>query len=322
MLLHVAADVNGNFGKLSNTHWWAGNIYGASVRWCVPIFVMLSGTFALNKYDGNLQGFFAKTGKRIALPFLFWSIFYLLYYNSKFLFGTQQSIYEKAYFIFGEIVNGSAVHLWFVCMILSMYLLFPFISKWVRYCSRKEIRLFLAIWFAYLTLKPFTENVDTHFDFSYFTGFIGYLILGNYLFAEQQKPNTVLLWILLLASFSFTVWGTYYLTQRDHELNESFLAGLTPNIVILSSSVYLLFKHSTIKAGSTFQKITDLVCQHSYGIFLIHILVLTLFNQYGFRYSLFNPILSIPVITLSCFLVSFALVYLLKKIPYAKYLIG
>lgn len=322
MLLHVAAPVNSDYSKISLLDWWSGNIYGAGVRWCVPIFVMLSGSFALNKYNGNLKDFFSKTFKRIVLPFIFWSLFYLLFYHATFLFNTTSSFHEKASFVFTELIGGSAVHLWFVCMIVSMYLLFPFISKWTTYCSEKEIILFIGIWFIYLTIIPFFEDVDTHFDFSYFTGFIGYLILGNYLFKKEISINNKWIALACLASFAYTVVGTYYVTKRDHELNEFFLAGLTPNIVILSASVYLLFKNTQLKLNAFWHKTINLICEHSYGIFLIHILVLTLLNQYGVQYNLFSPILSVPVITVLCFLLSFVLVYVLKKIPLLKKLIG
>lgn len=322
MMLHVASPVNDAFGKISPANWWIGNLLGVTTRWCVPIFIMLSGSFALKKYDGNLKLFFTKTFKRLVLPFLFWSVFYLLFYNSSSLFSNQLNLLDKVQFILKEIVSGTAVHLWFVCMIISMYAIFPFVSKLTNYCSNKEILLFLICWFVYLTLEPFTENISTDFDFTYFSGFIGYLILGNYLSKLTIQPNKILLYLILVGSYLFTAYGTFFLTQKNNELNESLLRSLSPNIIIFSATVYLLFKNASIKLHPAIQKFSNLVCEHSFGIFLVHIFVLLQLNKYGVQYSLFNPILSIPFITLLCFCISLAIVYLLKKIPVLKTFIG
>ena len=322
IVLHVASPVNAGFGHIDNADWWAGNFYGSITRWCVPAFVMLSGSFALEKYNGNLKNFFAKTFKRISLPFIFWSIVYLLFYNGSELLGNKKTTHQKLEFVFREIISGTAVHLWFVYMILSMYVLFPLLSKFVKYCSRQEMIYFLILWFLCLIITPLLANYETDFDSSYFSGFIGYLLMGNFLFKEEIKPTIWLIFLLFIASFIFTFIGTYFLSQSKQEMDESLLASLTPNIALLSFSVYLLFKNIQVKLNRGFRKIIAGISEHSYGIFLVHILVLTLFNQINFTYTIITPIISVPLLSITCLVISFAVVYLLKKIPFLKVLIG
>ena len=322
IVLHVASPMNAAFGKLNDIDWWAGNFYGSITRWCVPAFVMLSGSFALEKYNGNLKNFFAKTFKRILLPFIFWSIVYLLFYNGSELLGNEQTTHQKLEFVFRELISGTAVHLWFVYMILSMYVLFPLLSKFVKYCSRQEMLYFLIIWFACLIATPWLANYETDFDASYFSGFIGYLLMGNYLLKEKNEPSNWLLGLLFVAAFLYTYIGTYFLSNRKHEMDESLLASLTPNIALLSWAVYLLFKNIQIKLNAGIRMMIEGISEHSYGIFLVHILVLTLFNQINFTYTIITPIISVPLLSISCLLISFAVVYLSKKIPFLKVLIG
>ncbi|HCI5633973.1 TPA: acyltransferase family protein, partial [Klebsiella variicola subsp. variicola] len=79
VMLHVAAGFVGgielsdlNYG---NREWWAGNIYDSVTRWCVPLFVMISGYFLLNK-DEPTSVFFKKRLNKILIPLIFWSVFF------------------------------------------------------------------------------------------------------------------------------------------------------------------------------------------------------------------------------------------------------
>lgn len=322
IVLHVASPINAGFGTINNMDWWSGNFYGSITRWCVPVFVMMSGSFALEKYNGNLKDFFGKTFKRIMLPFIFWSMVYLLFYHGKDLVSNQTTAAEKMDFVFRQFLSGTAVHLWFVYMILSMYLLFPLLSKFVKYCSKQEMFYFLCLWFIGLNMTPILTNYETDFDSSYFSGFIGYLLLGNYLFKEERKPNNWWIFLLFLLAWLFTFIGTYFLSNKSHAMDETLLTSLTPNIALLSLAVYLLFKNVQVNLHQAFRKIIDTISEHSYGIFLVHILVLTLFNHFHFEYTFIASIISIPLLSIACLLISFVLVYLLKKIPFLKVLIG
>jgi surface polysaccharide O-acyltransferase-like enzyme len=148
------------------------------------------------------------------------------------------------------------------------------------------------------------------------------MILGNYLYTLKKKPNNWLIAAIALSSYFFTIIGTYIISKRDNDMNEYFFESLKPNIIIMSLCVYLLFKNIRISIPQAFQKRIDIICEHSYGIFLAHILVLTILNKCGLDYPVFTAWLSIPLITILCFIISYALVYLLKQIPYLKSLIG
>ena len=55
VLLHAAAGiVNGTV--IGSEYWWFGNICDSSVRWCVPVLVMISGALLLdpNKDEDTL----------------------------------------------------------------------------------------------------------------------------------------------------------------------------------------------------------------------------------------------------------------------------
>lgn len=86
-------------------------------------------------------------------------------------------------------------------MIIGMYLAIPFVKKIVRQASLREIELFLVLWAVamFITNKfyyPYTLKIDI----SFFSGYIGYLILGYYLSIKDFK---VKFWWYLLGYVSY-----------------------------------------------------------------------------------------------------------------------
>ena len=322
IILHVCVSVEQDFGKIPVSTWVVGNLYDAIVRWCVPVFLMITGTFALNNYQGNLKDFFKKAFKRIVLPFIFWSILYLFYYNGQELIHQQLSLQEKADLVLEKLLSGTAVHMWFVYLILSMYLLIPILSKWVRFGNIIEIRLFLLFWFILLFLQPLWDKYDISFDITYFSGYIGYLIMGNYLFKEPRKINIVFLLLSFTAAVGFTCLMTYRASLASGEMDETYLDNLKPAVSLTAISVYLVFKNISLKLPVWIKNIIESISVHSYGIFLVHILVLTLFFKSGFTYTILPVVISVPLISLLCLLISWGVIYIFKKIPVLRLVAG
>src|SRR5665647_1162452 len=322
IILHVSVSAEQDFGSIPLPAWLAANIYDTAVRWCVPLFVMLTGTFALNNYPGDLKIFLIKTFQRIVLPLLFWSLVYLLYYNGKDLFQHNMSIPEKTSLLAGKLATGTAVHLWFVYMLLSMYLLIPVFNRWVKHNNKAEQLFFISLWVLFLFVQPLWDTYDISFDYSYFSGFVGYLILGNFLYKEPLRLNNVLLLLLFISGLIFTCIMTYRLTASSHEMNEAYMDNFKPNITIMCICIYMLFKNSPVRFPLLLRHAVNKICAYSYGIFLVHILVLDLFFKNGITYSIMPVVLSIPFISLLCLLVSYFVIYVLRKIPYLRMMAG
>ncbi|MFZ4557738.1 MAG: acyltransferase family protein, partial [Pseudanabaena sp.] len=49
IVLHVSAIVVVGIKDFNDPQWWFGNIYDSMVRWCVPVFVMISGALLLSE---------------------------------------------------------------------------------------------------------------------------------------------------------------------------------------------------------------------------------------------------------------------------------
>ena len=322
IMLHVASTISSLYPGIPKSYLLTSIFFDSAVRWSVPVFIMLSGSFALENYDDKLGNFFVKMFYRIILPFLFLSVVYLFYFSWDELTDPGKSTIQLLAFIGKQFLEGTATHLWFVYIIISMYLTFPFLSKWTKVATEKEYIYFFVLWIFFLLVDPFLSSYDINFTYTYFTGFIGYIVLGNYLFKSKRRYSNLLLISLFLSAFFYTAIRTYFISLNENKDEEFFMDNLSLNIFVMSFCVYSIFKNNAYFTNSFLQKAVGIVCQYSYGIYLSHILVLYLFLWIGIPFYYIHPALSILLTTLGCLIVSCGLVYVLKKIPYLRAVAG
>jgi len=322
IILHVASTISLEYPAIPKTYFFTSIFIDSSVRWCVPIFIMLSGSFALEHYDGRMKNFFTKMFYRIILPFLFWSAVYLFFFSWSDLTDPNKTVGQLFSFIGLQFLNGTASHLWFVYIIVSLYLTFPFISKWTKVAVEKEYIYFLALWVIFLFVGPYLSDSDTSFDFSFFSGYLGYIIMGNFLFKINRKINGLLLITFFLVGFLFTAIRTYFISIQENLNNETYMDNLSINIALMSFCVYLFFKNKQYFIHPILRRLIDIICVNSYGIYLSHLLILNIFLWMGLSFHFTQPILSIPLITIACLVISTILIIVMKKIPFLKILAG
>lgn len=95
-------------------------------------------------------------------------------------------------------------------MIIGLYLLSPIISTWIQKAEMNEIEYFLAIWLI-ISLLQFLNIKTVLFDYLiYFTGSIGYFILGYYLTIKDHPilNNKKYGLIMFIVGSLFTIMGT------------------------------------------------------------------------------------------------------------------
>ena len=90
-----------------------------------------------------------------------------------------------------------------------------------------------------------------------------------------------------------------------------------PNIVIFGAGVFLLFKEKISKISFTenCKKRVFSLSKLTFGIYLIHVLVLRILYQVGFGISLFHPIISVPIVSLVTFIFAALIIWIIRKIP-------
>jgi len=321
LLLHVSAPILYQYGKISITYWWIGNVFDSAVRFCVPVFLMLSGALILPKYK-ELNDFIRKRFSRIFLPFLFWSIIYLAnniltkWHEGNLMHGEELSNYLLIQF-----KKGTSYHLWYIYMIIGLYLFFPIISKWISNASRNEVVYFILIWFGILLMNlPFMKIYLPQIDFAYFSGYIGYPILGYYL---SQLPKKSLYrnisFALFFIGILITIFATYAMTKRTGIYYPQYYNFLSPNVLISSIGVFLFIFNSNFQ---NINPIISSISKYSYGIYLSHVFVLFYLSKSGINWTFVHPLIGIPFTTFLGLSFSLLITIVLNKIPYGKYISG
>lgn len=306
--------------------------YNSLLRVCVPLFVMLSGYFLFPV--GDTRTFFKKRMSRVALPFVVWCILYAFY---QYFMG--QVTLTNALINISKIPVNFGVeigHLWFVYMLLGLYLFAPLISDWVQKSSKKNMEFYLMLW-ALTLCVPYIHLVFANIwgecfwnqtpMLYYFSGFLGYIILANYIkrfHAEPKKWNYSLGILLIVTGYAITTSG--YLSRLSTEQYNSTLEltwGFeTINVAMMTAGLFLLLKNITIRnTATTGSRIVMDISAKSYGIYLAHIMVLN--AVYGYLDPRIDgAALKLPLIAVSTFILTYLLVKLLALLPKSKWLLG
>ncbi len=326
IMLHASAGILTQFGKVPDSTWQIGCLYNGIVRFGVPVFVMLSGVFLLDR-EYPLFDFLKRRFTRILYPFLFWSLAYIavsLYFKQ--LHGYTFELTKTSTWIGTQLLNGSSYHFWYIYMILGLYLFIPILGKWIRNCPRKEIYYFLIIWFGSQLLNlPVMETYKPKLRLDYFTDYGGYLVLGYLLsklsFANINRKKTIAFLLFILGA-GYTVGITYYLSYLQHKTAGNWFNPLSPNIMLMAATVFLFFKNLTIKNPIMINTL-GFISRYSFGIYLVHVLVLSrMANWFGIHWNCTHPALAIPLTTIMCLIISATIIFLINKLPGGKYVSG
>lgn len=289
----------------------------------VPLFFMISGILILPvKIDFN--EFYRKRLTKVAFPLIFWGIIYSIL---PFLIG-KENIYDSLKQIlmipltFPTEIGGI---LWYVYVLIGIYLIAPFLNPAIFDKDNKMMNYFILIWvIASLCdlIRCYEPNIlgasffRKYHLLSYFSGFIGYCLLGKYLHNNQiqiQKHNHLVYIFGFLAAFSLI---PIFKTQTNNLYFSSFLS---INAIIMTIMVFSIINKFNAPKGKLYSVIKN-ISNLSFGIYLSHMVIFRLltFNIYSYSTA---PHIQITVMT-STFIGAYILTFILSKVPYSKYIIG
>lgn len=324
VFLHVSGYVLKVIEDTTSFYWWIGNFASASVRWCIPVFVMISGALLLDNINKEgVAEFYEKRLKRILIPLVFWSLFYLVL-RMAYKGLTPEQI------IISVLTGRPYGHLWYLYMILGLYLFTPFIRLFISSFSEKEnnylilLILILASFYAFVNRFSFLNKANI---FTMFIPYLGYYLCGYQLKARYllTRISARMLVMIIAASYllivSFT--GLFVHIYGVHvKKGLVFYDYFSPLVIIISIGLFLLFykiyDNDNLNLKFT-EDFINKIAPATLGIYLIHPIIL-LFSQMILRITPadFNPLLSIPIFSVSVFMICYFTIALIQKIPYLK----
>lgn len=360
MACHATDPVNagatyGNGSEVStpNEIAWA-TIWGALVRPCVPLFVMLTGALLLPVREG-MSDFYRRRIPRVLWPFIIWSV---LYYLTPWLTGVLGAERSVVYYLFCWAESDSqslsdgmanvlkipfafsylASHMWYIFLLIGLYLYLPVFSAWVAQATKRQKEWVLALWALSTCLPYFQEFVSAYAfgtcswnafgTFYYFAGFSGYLLLGHYVRRHVEwgvLKSCCIALPLMAVGMVITYLGYKHmvaLPEPTPEQVELFWTYCTPNVAMMSFGWIVLLKRVRISSPRVCAALRHLT-SCGFGIYMAHYFFMRLsYDCVGFL-SLPTP-LHIPMTAMLMLTVSWLFVGALKRLTgkASRYLLG
>ena len=139
IMLHVSS--GGLDLQPLSAEWHVSNVYRAMVCWCVPVFVMISGSLFLSpERSVNIRRLYGHNVLRIAIAYFVWAIAYIPIQAA----GGMSSSGLLAMLVIGP------YHLWFLKMIIGLYIVVPILRHITADRRTEEYFLCLSLLTAFL----------------------------------------------------------------------------------------------------------------------------------------------------------------------------
>jgi len=318
VFVHSAARVS-NGTHVGADEWWIAMVFGSSVRWCVPVFVMISGALLLDPHKTeDLGTFYKKRLSRLLVPILFWSVFFLLW-------AALEGVLRDEPLLLTDVARSLAAgqphyHMWFLYMIATLYLLVPFFRRVVANSSRSELTVLVVLCFVLAAINAVVAKLSTpgpRLFVNECLQYIPYFFLGYLIRTDDRSRSKLMLWSVAIASFALTVIGCYGLAIRsDFATGRYFYSYLSVTVIPMSISVMYLLKSWTKPLGgaSFARQLADLTL----GMYLIHPIVLETFQFLGYGQRSFYAAYSIPILALVALSLSLLAAWVVRKTPYLR----
>lgn len=286
----------------------------------IGLFFMVSGALLL-PINESTNKFLKKRLTKVLWPTIFWSLFYLLI---KYVYKETTSddiIHSIISMPFSPQGHGI---MWFMYTLIGLYLLAPVISPLLIQSSEIVIRFYLIIWgitlcFPYLNLVLDINNTITG-PLYYFSGYIGYFVLGYYLHRYKPSIPAFIIGILFFIPIILLAIFKYYRLPGD--FYDLFWYLSLPVAMMSIAWFVTLSKFRTLSNTRTIQILKEISCC-CFGIYLIHIFIMRriLWNVDYIAYN-YGGIIQIILTAILTFIISFTIIYAISWLPKSHYLIG
>lgn len=321
IILHTSVIVVQTNPDIHSSVWWVGNIADSYTRWCVPIFVMVSGALMIPRSsEHEISLFYRNRLGRLFIPLLFWTLFYL------FLSGYEQLTFDP-YLLLKTVIQGQPYyHMWFIYMMVGLYIVTPFLGRFVLLCPERIINFFICICFLIAsidtTVAIFFENTGASF-LTLFLPFVGFFIAGYQIKNSSISFPSNFLLIIVLGCGAIISIGTG-LVFPLLGLKSLFVMYnySNPLVIIMSICIFtIVIKNIDFVQNvnsNTFTNIIIFLSPLTFGMYLIHPFFLKILGHFGIDALYIHPFIAIPLVSLVVVISSFLTVYILMLTPYIR----
>lgn len=312
VVLHVSAILVVET-PMGSTTWWIGNFYDSLVRWCVPVFVMISGALLLDvRKTEDIWQFYRKRAARLLLPLFFWSTFYILWNHR-----SAWAQIRSADLLQSVVRGGAHYHLWFLYMLFGLYLFVPFLRVLVLHTLRRDLWFLVVVMFVISGLNEWLQansGIGRGPFINWFLPYLPYFLCGYLLQTEHRTISAQ--WLLAVFGLSVAVimagcfwWGRAYGLERGLY----FYSYLSVPVIFMSLCAMLLLKRCAW--GNWRVKVLRQLSQLTFGVYLVHPVLLESFQGSQFRLGNQASLWAVPLVTLLVLVGSLGIAWAFLRTP-------
>jgi len=164
------------------------------------------------------------------------------------------------------------------------------------------------------TLKA---NADA-LNISMVAGYPFYFILG-YLLNEKEitKKHRHIIYFLGVVGFVSTILLDLVVSLKIQKGYSGYYGNMTLNVLFEAMAVFVFFKYNFNKM-CRFQNIIIKMSKYSFGVYIVHIIIMDKLSNHGINSLCFNPLLSVPVISIFIMVISYIISGILNNTPVLK----
>ncbi len=324
VLLHVSP-LPAEYAVVDTLPWQVSISISILFRWCVPVFLMISGVLFLSPWKSlSVSRLYRKNILRIVTCFIFWSAFYAVVYcllNGK----------GKWTFL-NQLLRGH-YHMWYIFITLGLYMLTPLLRKITE--NKRATEYFLVLGLIWIFLLPRLLSFIQIFMLPHadviaslqsavtqanpFSGSCAmyYYVLGYYLYAypvrtKERRAMIAAGAIGCMLTCILTLWHSTLAGENTGR----FYGIDSISVLAMSVGVFVLFKHMFAQFNPTAQleRVLLILSACSFGIYLVHPFLIERL-QITLPPSPVVLIIGTPIVALGIYALSLCIIFLLRGVP-------
>jgi len=307
--------------------WGIMNLFDILGRYCVPVFLMISGYLFLDPSKNiSTKKLYTKYIPRLLAAFFFWNFLYALITSG---FVTQRTLGNGVGIKLLKDTFWGHYHMWYMYVVVGMYIITPALRAVAA--NREAMKYFLIVSYIFSYLIPTIQQIPIIYEHSarytqrlelnFIMGYVFYYLAGYYFGSEDfSLKRRKRIYIVGAVGFLFALISVtaYVMIMQYPETtyHEYYTAGFP----LYSIAVYVLFRYAfaNVDPNTKLMKVVLWFSKMSFGIYLAHDFGLIVFKKVGFTPAICTPFISMPLLTIIDLGISAAIVWVVSKIPVLK----
>ncbi|HUP99838.1 MAG TPA: acyltransferase family protein [Aeromicrobium sp.] len=313
VVLHTSSSVVSS-AATGSPAWWTGNLYDSATRWCVPVFVMISGALLLDERRSEGIGtFYWRRSSRIVAPLVFWAAAFTVW--KAYLAQAEGAAFSWRDGLLDIALGRPFYHLWFLYMLLCLYLVTPLIRLLVRRLTRPALLALVVALFAVSAaaqLAGLTERAERIWPL-WFLPFVSYFVAGHLIVTSSRRGGRLVAWVVfVLAAAATAAW--YFRAAGTEGVSENIVVhdylGLT--VIPMAFAVFWLLRGAEVNAARA--RALAALAALTLGVYALHPLFVEIIRRH---WPLADrlPLVSIPVVAALIVATSLGVTAMIRRVP-------